>query len=297
MLGSFLPDVLIMTVPLPEADASAVVRLLRAEERYARTHLVIATQLPETDRQIIELRGLGCAEIVPGPLAADTIVAASRRALAASQSLPEGASTASPDDEDAARELGLSLSEYRRIADRFLADAPRKADELTDAAARGDTETVERLAHAIKGDALNLRLVPVSQAAVRIESMAREHSISAGRGELHELRRALEGLKISRQSVSTARPPDDEADHGRPVGSASLAELGPIVDTLQAAVRRRSLTRVTEAAEQLVAEAKRLGRTDVFRLAESVGQEARQARLTGMREAAQRLADLMEEER
>ena len=80
-----------------------------------------------------------------------------------------------------------------------------KTEDLEKALAREDTELISRLAHKIKGSALNLRLDLMGKPAANIERAAKEGDLSRIAGDWDILRREFEAIggKGKRDGTST----------------------------------------------------------------------------------------------
>ena len=74
--------------------------------------------------------------------------------------------------------LGLDEDEYRELIDLFIMSGGNDFENLQAALAAGDTETVMRRAHTIKGAAGNLGLKDVSAVAKVIEDRAMKKNLT-----------------------------------------------------------------------------------------------------------------------
>jgi len=104
-----------------------------------------------------------------------------------------------PPVETIAEELGLDQEQYWEILMEFIEDKKKDMEDLAGGLAKGDTDLVSRLAHKIKGSALNLRLDYLARPAADIEKAAKEGDVSGIAGDLDILRRGFEALRGRRK--------------------------------------------------------------------------------------------------
>jgi HPt (histidine-containing phosphotransfer) domain-containing protein len=76
----------------------------------------------------------------------------------------------------------------------FIEDKKKDMADLSDALVQGDAELVSRLAHKIKGSALNLRLDSLARPAVNIEKAAKEGNVSQIASDWDDLSREFDAL-------------------------------------------------------------------------------------------------------
>jgi two-component system sensor histidine kinase/response regulator len=79
----------------------------------------------------------------------------------------------------------------REIVDLFAADSPRLLDELRQASAEGDAETLKRAAHTLKGAASNFGATAVMDAARDLETMGREGNLAGAAAVCGRLEKSL----------------------------------------------------------------------------------------------------------
>ncbi len=110
---------------------------------------------------------------------------------------PEGSSAgAAPlvDRQALLEQMGGDAELVRTIASMFLADAPEKLEAMRLAIEANNTESLSRLAHALKGAVVNFSAPLVTRAAFRLETIGREHDLSKAREAYEELENMLERL-------------------------------------------------------------------------------------------------------
>jgi len=99
-----------------------------------------------------------------------------------------------PSLEAIAEDLGLDQEQYWEILMGFIDDKKKDMENLSGALVQGNAESVARLAHKIKGSALNLRLDSLARPAANIEKAAKEGSVSQIAGDWDDLSRKFEAL-------------------------------------------------------------------------------------------------------
>jgi len=82
----------------------------------------------------------------------------------------------------------------RDIVATFLQDAPQREREVLDALAKGDAPLLARAVHTLKGQLLALAAGPASDAAVRLEILARCGNLAEAEGVVSELQAELAQL-------------------------------------------------------------------------------------------------------
>ncbi len=83
----------------------------------------------------------------------------------------------------------------REAVQDFLEECPKQLSRLQDALARGDSDAVARLAHALKGSVGNFAARHAVEAAQKLETMGRKGEIARGSDAYSELQKAIERLK------------------------------------------------------------------------------------------------------
>ncbi len=84
---------------------------------------------------------------------------------------------------------------FKEIVDIFLDDYPRILSEIRNAILNGDSKTLERAAHSIKGSTGNLSAIGAYKAAFKLEEIGRSCNISKAEIAYKELEKEIEQLK------------------------------------------------------------------------------------------------------
>jgi CheY-like chemotaxis protein len=177
LLGSFLPDLLVCDIVMPNLEGAAVIRYLRDSDRYARTRIVVVTSLPANDPRVAEVRRAGVDGILAKPFQAQALYDV--LAGVTSASMPVLGSAEPPPILDATvlpGMLGDDLEALRDVIATYRETFGSIVDELERAVRANDTKRLAAAAHSIKGGAANL-------GGLRLKKLAAELEASATRGD------------------------------------------------------------------------------------------------------------------
>jgi HPt (histidine-containing phosphotransfer) domain-containing protein len=139
-----------------------------------------------------------------GALRRDSIErgAARYRAAPSAASHAAGGSEVLFDYDASLSRLGGDRELFHEILDIFLEDAPTLLEKAAHALANGDTDTLGRSAHSLKGLSANFAAAPTVAAAYAVELHAREHDLKSAaicfqelETQLHRLDAALRELR------------------------------------------------------------------------------------------------------
>jgi signal transduction histidine kinase/two-component SAPR family response regulator len=222
-------DLVLMDVQMPEMDGLEATRAIRKMEERSGGHLRIVAMTASAmrgDRErclaagmddyiskpirarefysVVESwaarepngRGVGRAE-----RAAEPMGARGEGAFATTPETPDGAGAASPpvfDRREALARTGGSEEGLEELAAVLAGHAPKLLDEARRALAAGNAGELRRAAHTLKGSAALFAAQPTVDAALELETMAREGRLQDAERALadldRELRRLLEVL-------------------------------------------------------------------------------------------------------
>ena len=90
-----------------------------------------------------------------------------------------------------------TLSMTREVVGLFVADAPRRLDDIAQAIAAGDAEELSRAAHALKGAAGNIGAVAIQAVCATLEADAKAGLVGDGTARMPQLRRLLEETRAA----------------------------------------------------------------------------------------------------
>ncbi len=179
LLGSFLPDLVLTDILMPELDGVEMVRFIRNSPRYRRVRVVVVTALGDEDPRIDRLRGLGVKYILHKPFVED-VVPVIRSVLAAGDETEAIQEEGPPvfDLEQALQTVMGSAHRLERLARIVLENLPIQLADLSAAYSAGDLVAAKRQAHTVKGQAAN-----VGGNRVRVSALAVEQACDARKSE------------------------------------------------------------------------------------------------------------------
>ncbi|HET7270724.1 MAG TPA: response regulator [Rubrobacter sp.] len=198
----------LMDVQMPEMDGYSATREIRRREGDARHTPIIAmtANAMEGDREKVLRAGMD--DYVPKPVKPEELAAALRRWTG----YREGGDDSHEGGEEAAVVKGSEAALDRRViedlrelggpemlselAEMFLDDAQSAIDTLKGAAERDDAQTLERVAHTLKGSSGNMGAREMAQVCARLEDLGAS-------GELADVPRLLSRLE---EEFARARP-------------------------------------------------------------------------------------------
>ena len=193
-------DLALMDVQMPEMDGFAATDRIRRRERETGDHLPIlaitAHALKGDQERCLEA---GMDGYLAKPIIPEQLFAAIERASAGLPQTPfrpAGVeSDPPPIDWDAA--LGRTGGDRQLLGEllvAFLEEGPRLLEELRREIAADDPRKVNVVAHTIKGSAATLGAKTMSEAAARLESLARAGNLSGAAEACGRLEREFERL-------------------------------------------------------------------------------------------------------
>lgn len=105
------------------------------------------------------------------------------------------------DRETALARVGGDEELLKEIAVLFLENYQAWLAELSEAAASGNADAVQRTAHGLKGSVANFGARDAVQASLKLENLGRSHDLTGVQESLAELQRALETLRGDLESL------------------------------------------------------------------------------------------------
>ena len=197
-------DIILMDVQMPRMGGIEATEKLRQAK--VKTPIVAMTaSVMKGDRE--RLLKAGMDDYIAKPIRRDIVRDTLNRYVnrKSEQEIPDSDQMSLPSIKTITEELGLDQEQYLEILTVFIEGKKKDMEDLEEALAREDTELIARLAHKIKGSALNLRLDSVGKPAANIERAAKEGDLSGIAGDWDALTRGFEAIggKGKRDGTST----------------------------------------------------------------------------------------------
>jgi PAS domain S-box-containing protein len=193
--------VILMDVQMPDVDGFRATAMIREKERISGKHVPIIAMTAyamKGDRE--RCLGAGMDGYLPKPIRHQDLFEAIQALAMDVPSTPAIEGPEKPPSEVLDEALLMSrvdgdLELLKDLVDLFLEDCPRLLDEIRVALDQKDAGTTERGAHSLKGSTGNLAAKLASEAALKLESVARAGDWVRAEDALRELESQLEHLK------------------------------------------------------------------------------------------------------
>jgi PAS domain S-box-containing protein len=217
LIGSFLPDLVIMDLATPGLEGQAMLRFLRSSDRYARTRVICLTPLAPADASVTEARRLGVEGILREPVSAESLVDLLTGAASGEVAAKPAAGTeALPILEPSVLVdmLGDDVETIREVIATYRTTLPSQIERLDRAVMAGDHAQTASAAHDIKGAMATVGGLRARHFASEIEAAAKNGDGSRCRSCLPDLRREVDllfdALIHQRWSTLASRSDDPE---------------------------------------------------------------------------------------
>jgi CheY-like chemotaxis protein/HPt (histidine-containing phosphotransfer) domain-containing protein len=191
-------DIILMDIQMPRMGGIEATEKLR--QAGVRTPIVAMTaSVMKGEREWFLEAGMD--DYIAKPIRRDVVRDTLSRHVGrkSAQEMPDWDQVILPPIEIISEELGLDQEQYWEILTGFIEEKKKDMEDLESALEMGDTGLVSRLAHKIKGSALNLRLDSLGRTAASIEKAAKEGDVSGIAGDLDILKREFETLRGRRK--------------------------------------------------------------------------------------------------
>jgi PAS domain S-box-containing protein len=199
--------VILMDVQMPDVDGFRATAMIREKEMISAKHVPIIAMTAyamKGDRE--RCLGAGMDGYLPKPIRHQDLFEAIQALAMDVPSTPAIEGPEKPPSEVLDEALLMSrvdgdLELLKDLVDLFLEDCPRLLDEIRVALDQKDAGTAERSAHSLKGSTGNLAAKLASEAALKLESVARAGDWVRAEDALRELESQLGRLKSALLAV------------------------------------------------------------------------------------------------
>jgi PAS domain S-box-containing protein len=188
-------DLVLMDLEMPQMSGFETTAVIRARERETGRHipiLALTAHAMKGDRE--RCLAAGMDGYIAKPIQARELYQAIAE-LVPNAARCEKAAAPPPvvhDRDEALAHVGGDAELLRELTEVFLRDCPRMIEEVIDGLCAGDADKVKRGAHSIKGAVSILGGKAAFEAALRLETLARQGDLSQAEAAWQALRHALE---------------------------------------------------------------------------------------------------------
>jgi len=203
-------DLALMDVEMPDMDGFQATAIIRKKEKNSGRHIPIialTAYAMKGDRE--RCLAAGMDGYVPKPIRYQDLLEAIQTLVldvpnVPTDAPPEKAPVEVLDEAQLVSRVDGDPKLLRDLADLFLEECPHLVDEIRVALDRKDSKGVERGAHSLKGSASNLAAQMASEAALKLEGLARAGDLLRAESALQEMELQLERLKPALLAVRAA---------------------------------------------------------------------------------------------
>jgi CheY-like chemotaxis protein len=188
-------DLVLMDLEMPEMSGFEATAAIRARERQTGRHipiLALTAHAMKGDRE--RCLAAGMDGYVAKPIQSRELYQAIAE-LVPTAALAEKEAAPAPvvqDRNEALEHVAGDVELLHELTEVFLKDCPRMIEDVIEGLCAGDAAKIKRGAHSIKGAVGILGGKAASEAALRLESIARQGDLRQAESAWHELRQALQ---------------------------------------------------------------------------------------------------------
>jgi PAS domain S-box-containing protein len=201
-------DLVLMDVQMPEMNGFQATAAIRKEEESTGKHLpIIAMTAHAMEGDRARCLAAGMDGYIAKPIKVEDLVEAIEN-LGRSPELPKMAPTAKPREQEpidtasALVRVEGDVELLNELVALFLKDLPALLTKLREAITAGDAKAIEHSAHKLKGSVGNFSAHPAFEAALKLEVLGREGSLSEAEPAYAELEKEIERLISAMANLS-----------------------------------------------------------------------------------------------
>jgi PAS domain S-box-containing protein len=198
-------DLVLMDLEMPEMGGLQATASIRRREQGSGRHvpiLALTAHAMKGDRE--RCLAAGMDGYVAKPVQARELYQAIAQLLPSSSAIRADVPPAAIlDHEEALSNVGGDPALLRELTEVFLQDCPRMIEDVRAALQSGDAGKLKRAAHSLKGAAGILGGKATCEAALRLETLARQGDLSQAEPAWQALRQALEQLECALKGQRT----------------------------------------------------------------------------------------------
>jgi PAS domain S-box-containing protein len=195
-------DLVLMDVQMPVMDGFEAIHAIRSREQSNGAHLPIialTAHAMKGDRE--RCLEAGADEYVSKPIRLSELLAAIEQVTSTASAAPASPAFPEPGSMVASDRLDLALALERVEGDRelfeeiarlFADECPVIMASIRQARSTGDLRLLQRMAHTLKGAALNVAAIQVSEAALALETEARSGEMGKAEELIEQLAKQIE---------------------------------------------------------------------------------------------------------
>ncbi|MEN3335651.1 MAG: hypothetical protein V7641_5016 [Blastocatellia bacterium] len=189
-------DLVLMDVQMPEMNGFDATALIRQRERTTGAHVPVIAMTAHAmkgDRE--RCLEAGMDEYISKPLQVNELLRVIQGLLPVSTTPDQVPVEKAFNAEAVVAQVDGDMDLLQHLIKLFLAELPSYLSEMREAAARGDSERLERTAHTLKGSVSIFHASSVVEAAHRLEMVGRQDNLATAEEALAALEHELAWLK------------------------------------------------------------------------------------------------------
>jgi len=210
LLGSFLPDLFITDLIMPEMNGAAVIMYMQDNKRYNNVRVVVVTSCQEDDPRVLDVRKIGVSNIIYKPFKKNVLIAGLENIFTNGNMVSRLTTpqiVIDESDQDTATDepildpnaiiqlIGNDPAMVREFIQIFLDDIPGQIMKLEKALEDNDWNQLRNQAHRIKGSAGDVGGKRLYRVALEVEHSARDGELDNCRTKVPKIGEAFEALR------------------------------------------------------------------------------------------------------